>query len=184
MLRRLSLLLIVTALATGCSGDRRRTVTLGVPTTIQDSGLLDTVLVEFQRANPDLRLRYIAAGSGELLSLGRHGDLDVLLAHSPDAEREFIEAGHGRDRRRVMENDFVIVGPPSDPAGLRGMQDAVAGLARIAGTNVTFLSRGDDSGTHRKELELWVAAGREPGGAGYRESGRGMGDVLRAASDS
>jgi len=139
--------------------------------------------VKFQRAQPDTRLRYIAAGSGELLALGRRGDLDVLLAHSPDAEREFVEAGYGLERHRVMENDFIIVGPPSDPAGIRGMHDAAASLSRIADAGARFLSRGDDSGTHRKELELWASIDRTPGGPGYRESGRGMGDVLRAASE-
>ena len=169
--------------AVGCGRDERPALTLGIPTTIQDSGLLDTLLPLFEAGHPGYRLRYVAAGSGELLALGARGDLDALLSHSPAAEERFMEAGYGVSRRRVMENDFIIVGPPADPAGLRGMSDAAAGLARLAQAGASFLSRGDDSGTHRKELELWAEAGRSPGGPGYREAGEGMAAVLRAASD-
>lgn len=176
-------LIFLAVLTTGCGGDQRRTVNLGIPTTIQDSGLLDALLPEFERAHPELRLRYVAAGSGELLALGTRGDLDVLLAHSPVAERQFMEAGRGAERSMVMENDFVIAGPGSDPAGVRGMRDAVAALARIAGAGALFLSRADDSGTHRKELELREISGLAVGGPGHREMGQGMGAVLRAASD-
>ncbi len=176
-------LVLLAALTVGCGRDERRTVNLGLPTTIQDSGLLDALLPEFERTHPELRLRYVAAGSGELLELGGRGDLDVLLAHSPAAERRFMEAGHGAERRTVMENDFVIAGPASDPAGVRGMKDAVSALARIAEQGALFLSRADDSGTHRKELELREISGLAAGGPGYREMGQGMGAVLRAGSD-
>lgn len=169
--------------AVGCGRDARPTLTLGIPTTIQDSGLLDALLPLFEAAQPGYRLRYVAAGSGELLALGARGDLDALLSHSPAAEERFMEGGYGISRRRVMENDFIIVGPPADPAGLRGMSDAAAGLARLAQAGASFLSRGDDSGTHRKELQLWAEAGRSPGGFGYREAGEGMAAVLRTASD-
>ncbi|UCC73582.1 MAG: substrate-binding domain-containing protein [Gemmatimonadota bacterium] len=158
-------------------------LTLGIPTTVQDSGLLDLLLPEFERAHPEFRVRFIAAGSGELLALGARGDLDVLLSHSPAAEIEFVEAGHGRSRQTVMENDFVIAGPPSDPAGIRPVHDAALALVHIAEAGTPFLSRGDDSGTHRKELDLRAEAGLSAGGAGYREAGQGMGAVLRAASD-
>lgn len=166
-----------------CGGEGRRPLTLGIPTTIQDSGLLDTLLPLFEAQPPGYRLRYVAAGSGELLALGARGDLDVLLSHSPAAEERFMEAGYGVSRRRVMENDFIIVGPAADPAGIRGMSDAARASARLAQTGESFVSRGDDSGTHRKELQLWAAVGRAPGGPGYREAGEGMAAVLRAASD-
>jgi tungstate transport system substrate-binding protein len=167
----------------GCGKDQRRPLTLGVPTTVQDSGLLDALLPEFRRAHPEYRVRFVAAGSGELMALGRRGDLDVLLSHSPAAELQFIDAGHGTSRRQVMENDFVIVGPLSDPAAVGPLDDAVVALARLAAAGTPFLSRGDDSGTHRKELELWAAASIGVGGPGYREVGQGMGAVLRATSE-
>ncbi|KPK59848.1 MAG: hypothetical protein AMS21_09715, partial [Gemmatimonas sp. SG8_38_2] len=162
----------------GCQDEDRPTLTLGIPTTIQDSGLLELLLPEFERAYPTYRLRYIAAGSGELLTLGRRGDVDVLLSHSPAAEVEFMQAGHGACRRPVMENDFVIVGPPNDPAGIRGTRNAAEALALIAEAGAVFLSRGDESGTHRKELDLRGVLGRSATGPGYREMGERMGSVL------
>jgi tungstate transport system substrate-binding protein len=128
-------------------------------------------------------LKYVSAGSGELLALGRRGDVDVLLSHAPAAEVEFMEAGHGTYRRLVMQNDFVIAGPPTDPAGVREMRDAPEALARIGETEAFFLSRGDESGTHRKEIELRALLDRDAIGPGYREMGEGMGSVLRAASE-
>jgi tungstate transport system substrate-binding protein len=173
----------VSVVVAGCGEDERRSLTLGVPTTVQDSGLLDALLPEFRRAHPEYRVRFVAAGSGELLALGTRGDLDVLLSHSPSAEVEFIENGYGTSRRQVMENDFIITGPKSDPAAIGRLDDAVAALAQIASAGALFLSRGDDSGTHRKELELRAQAGLGVGGPGYRELGQGMGAVLRAASE-
>jgi tungstate transport system substrate-binding protein len=175
--------LLLAALTLGCRGDLRPTVSLGIPTTIQDSGLLDELLPAFQLAHPELRLRYVAAGSGELLAIGAGGDIDLLLAHSPVAEREFMEAGYGLERVPVMQNDFIIVGPSSDPAAVRGAANAAAALTQVAESAAKFLSRGDDSGTHRKEIELWETTGSSPGGTGYRELGGGMGAVLRAASE-
>jgi tungstate transport system substrate-binding protein len=167
----------------GCGEGERHLLTLGVPTTVQDSGLLDALLPEFATAYPEYRVRYVAAGSGELLALGARGDLDVLLAHSPSAELEFMDAGHGTSRRQVMENDFVIAGPPSDLAAIRGLDDAVVALTRITSAGTLFLSRGDDSGTHRKELDLRAEAGIAASGPGYRDMGQGMGAVLQAASE-
>ncbi len=170
-------------LAAGCGEPDRRTLTLGIPTTVQDSGLLDALLPAFERAHPDYQLRFVAAGSGELLALGARGDVDALLAHAPAAEERFMAEGHGSLRQRVMENDFVIVGPAADPAEVRGMRDAAAALARIAAVEATFISRGDESGTHQKELALREAASAPAAGPGYREAGEGMGQVLRAASE-
>ncbi len=180
----LASILVWTLCANGCSGDSRRTLTLGIPTTVHDSGLLDALLPEFEELNPGYRVRYVAAGSGELLALGARGDVDVVLAHSPGAEERFVAAGHSTQRNRVMENDFVIVGPEDDPADILGMSDGAAALARIASAGAPFLSRGDDSGTHTKELELRESAGLTVGGPGYREAGQGMGAVLRAASET
>ncbi|MGD8869761.1 MAG: extracellular solute-binding protein, partial [Gemmatimonadales bacterium] len=146
-------------------------------------GLLDALLPRFEARHPGYRLRYVAAGSGELLALGARGDVDALLSHSPAAEERFMAAGYGVSRHPVMQNDFIIVGPAADPAGVRGMPDAAAALVRVARAGESFLSRGDDSGTHRKELQLWAEAGMRPGGPGYREVGDGMAAVLRAASD-
>jgi tungstate transport system substrate-binding protein len=179
---RLLLSVVVAVVAIGCGGEGRRALTLGIPTTIQDSGLLDALLPRFEAAYPDYRLRYVAAGSGELLTLGSRGDLDALLAHSPAAEERFMEAGYGASRRRVMQNDFILVGPGADPAGVRRIPDAAAALVQVAQAGESFLSRGDDSGTHRKELQLWAEAGVRPGGPGYREVGDGMAALLRAAS--
>lgn len=168
--------------ASGCAADQS-TLTLGIPTTIQDSGLLDALLPKFQGAHPRYHVKFVGAGSGELLSLGARGDLDVLLAHAPRAEERFMAEGHGRARYFVMQNDFVLVGPPSDPARIRGLTDASEALAEIARTGETFLSRGDESGTHQKERALWAATEVGAGAVGYRELGQGMGAVLRAASE-
>ena len=174
---------LAVGLGVACGGDGRSTLTVGVGTTVHDSGALDVLFPRFREAHADLRVRYLAAGSGELLALGERGDVDVMLSHSPTAEREFMAAGHGEIRRRVMHNDFVILGPADDPAGIRGMTDAPRALARLARAGATFLSRADDSGTHRKELELWSETGVTDRGPGYREQGEGMAAVLRAASE-
>lgn len=184
MLTRLSITLLLAGLApVACGGDGRSTLTLGIPTTVEDSGLLEALLPRFESAYPLYHLRYVSAGSGQLLVLGARGDLDALIAHSPLAEAEFMAAGHGLDRSRVMENHFLIVGPAGDPAKVGGTSDAAAALARIDSAGALFLSRGDDSGTHRKELELREAAGLATDGPNYREVGDGMAAVLRAASD-
>lgn len=181
---RLSVVLLLASLGPmACGGGGRATLTLGIPTTVEDSGLLEALLPRFESAHPGYHLRYVSAGSGELLALGARGDLDALIAHSPGAEARFMAAGHGLDRSRVMENDFLIVGPAGDPAAIGGMSDAAAALARIDSAGGLFLSRGDDSGTHRKELELRQAAGLGTGGANYKAAGDGMAAVLRAASD-
>ncbi len=174
--------LILVLSVNGCGSDDRTTLTLGIPTTVEDSGLLDALLPVFENSHPEYRVRFVAGGSGELLALAARGDLDALLSHSPRAEERFMEDGRGLSRRRVMENDFVLVGPGSDPAGVRGLANAAVALTRIAEAEAPFLSRGDDSGTHRKELELWAEAGQSPEASGYREAGEGMAAVLRAAS--
>lgn len=184
------LALLVSLLALACADSQRggeevRPVTLAATTTIEDSGLLAELTSAFRAARPATRLRTLVVGTGEALQLGRRGDVDVLLTHDPAAESTFVAEGYGTGRREVMYNDFVLVGPASDPAGIRGMKDAAAALRRIAEDAARFVSRGDDSGTHRKEVSLWRDGGREdpPSFDGYVEAGLGMGDALRVADE-
>jgi tungstate transport system substrate-binding protein len=155
-------------------------VILATTTSTRDAGLLDSLLPVFERSS-GYRVKVIAVGSGQALAMGRRGDADVVLAHAPDAERALADSGYFVSRRLVMHNDFLIVGPPGDPAGLRGMTDAVAALQRLAQREAPFVSRGDQSGTHQLEQKLWrVAAIRRPGaGDWYTESGHGMGETLQ-----
>ena len=165
----------------GCGGDDAGTMILATTTSTRDSGLLDVLVPEFERGS-DCRVKTLAVGSGQALELGERGDADVLLVHSPAAEEAFMRNGHGTRRLAVMHNDFVLVGPPSDPAGTAGAADAPAAMRRIARVRAPFASRGDDSGTHAKELALWKTAGIRPRGAWYVETGQGMGETLTIAS--
>jgi tungstate transport system substrate-binding protein len=173
------LCLLCALLATGC--ERPAPLILASTTSTADSGLLDVLVPAFEDAYTDLSVKVIAVGSGEALALGRRGDADVLLVHSPADEQTFMAAGHGARRLGVMANDYVIAGPPADPAGIRGGTDAVAALRRIAEQNAAFISRGDNSGTHRKELALWGLAGSMP--ERRVEVGQGMGEALGIASE-
>jgi tungstate transport system substrate-binding protein len=161
----------------GPSGD----LILATTTSTQDSGLLDAILPMFQESS-DCVPKTVAVGSGQAMEMGEKGDADVLLVHSPEAEREFMAAGEGSSREPVMHNDFVLVGPPGDPAGAAGADNAAEALGRVAQQQATFASRADDSGTHAKEMTLWEDAGVEPGGAWYIETGQGMGETLTIAS--
>lgn len=165
----------------GATPPDRGNLLLATTTSTRDSGLLDELLPSFEERS-GCTVKTIAVGSGEAIELGERGDADVLLVHSPAAEEEFMAAGHGATREPVMHNDFVIVGPPADPAGVKGMDDAVAALERIASAEAPFASRADESGTHAKELALWEEAGIDPGGAWYVETGQGMGETLTIAS--
>jgi tungstate transport system substrate-binding protein len=158
---------------------------LASTTSTEDSGLFDVLLPAFQQAYPQYRVQLVAVGSGEALRLGRRGDADVLLVHSPAAESMFVADGHAQSRASVMTNDFVLLGPPSDPAQLSGGHDAVAALQRIAARRAPFVSRGDSSGTHVKEIALWRAAGVDPESTSpWRiEVGQGMGETLHIASE-
>ena len=157
-------------------------VILGTTTSTRDSGLLD-VLVPLFEERTEYHLKPIAVGSGAAIKLGEAGEANVLLVHSPADEEKFVAAGHGINRHLVFYNDFVIVGPADDPAGIKGTTSAAEALGRIAAAKSRFGSRGDDSGTHKKELRLWKTAGIEPGGDWYVESGSGMGDTLNIASE-
>jgi tungstate transport system substrate-binding protein len=159
----------------------RGTMLLATTTSTRDSGLLDELLPRFEKPS-GCSVKTLAVGSGEAIELGERGDADVLLVHSPAAEEKFMQGGHGVSRTPVMHNDFVLVGPPLDPAQTRGAADAPEALRRIAAAEATFASRGDDSGTHAMELGLWEAAGTKPGGSWYVETGQGMGETLTIAS--
>jgi len=168
-------------LAGGCSGaDSSDEAILATTTSTQDSGLLDELVPDFEEAF-DCTIKTVAVGSGEAMEMGEKGDADVLLVHSPAAEEEFMAGGHGVTRDPVMHNDFVIVGPEADPADVSEAADAADALARIADQEAPFASRGDDSGTHAKELALWEQAGVEPSGDWYLETGQGMGETLTIA---
>ena len=164
----------------GSPRPERGTMLLATTTSTRDSGVLDALLPSFERRS-GCTVKTLAVGSGQAMELGERGDADLLLVHSPAAEAEFMVDGHGATRRAVMHNDFVLVGPPDDPAGVKEADDAAGALARIARTDTGFASRGDDSGTHAKELSLWEAAGVEPGGSWYVETGQGMGETLTIA---
>ncbi|MGH8547875.1 MAG: extracellular solute-binding protein [Methylococcales bacterium] len=155
-------------------------ITLASTTSTQASGFFDYYLPIFQNKT-GIEVRVVAVGTGQALKLGENGDADVLLVHDKAGELKFIEEGFGVDRREVMFNDFVLIGPENDPAGIKGLNDAVRALQRIAQSKSEFVSRGDDSGTHRLELRLWKEAKIDPHGdeaTWYKEAGAGMGAVL------
>ncbi|GAB1513072.1 ABC transporter substrate-binding protein [Actinophytocola sp. KF-1] len=166
--------------AAGPSGEK--SLILATTTSTQDSGLLDELLPAFT-ADTGWHVKPVAVGSGQAIELGRRGEADVLLVHSPKAEEEFVAEGTAGARRLVMHNDFVLVGPEADPAGIRGVPAADA-MRRIADARAGFVSRGDDSGTHAREKQLWEANGIVPAGQWYRSTGQGMGATLRVASET
>jgi tungstate transport system substrate-binding protein len=159
-----------------------RDVILATTTSTADTGLLDALGPLFKDATR-YTLKPIAVGSGAALELGKRGEADVVLAHSPAAEQTFMEEGYGSERRSVMFNDFVIVGPEDDPAGIAGNPSAVEAMRQIADSQSRFVSRGDESGTNALELRLWKQAGIEPAGEWYIESGTGMGETLTIANE-
>jgi tungstate transport system substrate-binding protein len=168
--------------ATPAAGDAGRpggSLILATTTSTQDSGLLD-VLVPLFEAETGTRVKVIAVGSGAALEMGRRGDADAVLSHAPEAEAPLAASGDLVEGRRVMHNDFVIAGPPSDPAGVRGAGSIGEAMRRIAAAG-TFVSRGDNSGTHAKELALWQAAGLDPAAVRREETGQGMGATLNIA---
>ncbi len=158
-------------------------ITVASTTSTQNSGLFGRILPLFTEAT-GVAVRVIAVGTGQAIRLARRGDADVLFVHDPRAEQAFVADGFGVDRREVMYNDFVVVGPAGDPAAISGMDDAAAALARIAAARAIFVSRGDDSGTNRAERRIWKAAGLDPStfDPWYRETGSGMGASLSMAS--
>lgn len=154
---------------------------LAVTTSFENSGLAD-VLLPAIREDLDLDVQLLVVGTGQALRLGQAGDVDAILVHSRAAEEKFVAEGYGTHRREIMYNDFVFVGPSEDPAGIAGAETAADALTKISTVEATFVSRGDDSGTHKKELSLWKSADIRPQGDWYREVGAGMGAALNTAA--
>lgn len=186
-LRRLRLPLVLAALIVGLAVPavlpHGREIVLATTTSTEDSGLLDYLLARFT-AETGVTVRVVAVGTGQALELGRRGDADVVLTHAAKAEMKFLDEGHGLNRTPVMFNQFVLVGPASDPAGANrtARHNISLALSLIEACRCTFLSRGDGSGTHIKELELWAVSGGHPiPGDWYKEAGQGMGATLRIA---
>jgi tungstate transport system substrate-binding protein len=174
----------VLGLSTGPSQADDRFIIVASTTSTQDSGLFDHLLPMFKEKT-GIEVRVVAKGTGQAIKEAQNGDADVLFVHDTKSEEKFVAEGFGVKRFDVMYNDFIIVGPKSDPAGVRGMTDAPAALAKIAAASAPFASRGDDSGTHKAELRLWTAAGvdvKAASGSWYRETGSGMGPTLNTAA--
>jgi tungstate transport system substrate-binding protein len=169
--------------ATASAAQDEKTVLLATTTSTQDSGLLDVLVPMFEKES-GLVVKTISVGSGQAMAMGRRGEADVLLVHSPADERKLVDEGIVVNRRLVMHNDFVLLGPPGDPAGVKGAKTTREALKKIAGAGAIFVSRGDLSGTHAKEKTLWKAAGIDPEGKPwYQQTGLGMGDTLNVASE-
>lgn len=183
MFRRLSLILMVLGLAALPAAAQDRFITLASTTSTEQSGLFGHLLPIFQ-LQTGIAVRVVAVGTGQALTLGQRGDADALLVHDRPGEDKFVADGFGIDRRDVMYNDFVLIGPISDSAKIKGGKDVAQAFHLIADAKAPFASRGDDSGTHRMELRLWAAAGfgPKPQAAWYRELGSGMGPTLNTAS--
>jgi tungstate transport system substrate-binding protein len=181
MIRIAALFLSICLTATAQA--QERFITLSSTTSTQDSGLFDYILPIFKVAT-GLSVHVVAVGTGQALAIGERGDADALLVHDRPGEDKFVADGFGIDRRDVMYNDFVIVGPSADPASIHGLKSAAKALAQIAATAAPFASRGDDSGTNRMELRLWKSAGLAPDKdtAWYRNLGQGMGATLNIAA--
>jgi tungstate transport system substrate-binding protein len=169
-------------LACGCGAKPAPSITLATTTSVQDSGLLD-MLVPMFREQTGIEVKVVAVGTGRALEIARRGDADALIVHDPESEQRFMDEGHGESRRQIMHNDFVVVGPGDDPAKIRGTTTAVAALAQIAERQATFVSRGDESGTHLREKSIWKKVGIEPKGDWHVQAGAGMAAVLRMADE-
>ncbi len=160
-----------------------KTIILSTTTSTQDSGLLDVLIPIFEK-NTGYFVKTIAVGSGQAMAMGQKGEADVLLVHSPAAEKKFVAEGYGINRRIIMHNDYIIVGPPGDPAKMKGVKTAAEAFKKIASEKALFLSRGDNSGTHSKEREIWKAAGINPEGEKwYQQTGLGMGQTLNVTAE-
>jgi tungstate transport system substrate-binding protein len=168
--------LLLLGVPLGLAHAQSKDILLATTTSVRDAGLLDAILPAFERAS-GYRVKVIAVGSGQAMELGRRGEADILILHDPAGEEQFMAGGYGVGREALAHNEFILVGPSEDPAGARGT-DAVRAMRAIAGAGATFISRGDRSGTHVKELALWRAAGIAPERRWYRESGQGMGATL------
>jgi len=180
---KLSILFItlISTLSIACVPTQAR-LHLATTTSVQDSGLMPYLMPHFEE-KCSCKVDVIAVGTGQALKLASNGDVDMVVVHAPDMEKKFIADGYGTNRKTFMVNDFVIIGPDSDPAGIHGMTDAAQALLKIRASKALFISRGDNSGTHQKEKSLWATTGIKPSGAWYLEIGQGMGAVLTMANE-
>ena len=176
------LILLVLAIAACTPQTDDKIVVLATTTSTENSGLLEYLLPEFQD-DTGLEVRVVAVGTGKALRMGEEGDVDLVMVHARPAEEKFVAAGFGVERIGLMYNDFVLVGPKNDPAGLQKMSTINEVMAALTRVDAAFLSRGDDSGTHKKELHLWEQAGVVPNTTTYRELGQGMGKTLQVANE-
>ncbi|WP_417762439.1 substrate-binding domain-containing protein [Shewanella sp.] len=160
----------------------QETIKLATTTSTENSGLLGYLLPKFE-AESGYKVQVIATGTGKALKLGSQGDVDLVMTHAPNAEAKFVADGFGIEPRGIMENDFVVLGPKADPAKIHGSASAEEAFAKIAKTDAVFVSRGDDSGTHKKELLIWKAADVKPDFSGYKSVGQGMGKTLQMANE-
>jgi tungstate transport system substrate-binding protein len=162
---------------------QEKTIILATTTSTQDTGLLDVLIPAFEKQSGYF-VKTIAVGSGQAMAMGQKGEADVLLVHSPAAEKKFMDEGYGVRRQLVMHNDFIIVGPPEDPAKINGMKSSSEAFKKIASAETLFLSRGDNSGTNAKEKDVWKASGINPEGKPwYQQTGLGMGQTLNVAAE-
>lgn len=164
------------------AGSSDNVIRLATTTSTENSGLLRVLLPAYEKQSGN-KVHVIAVGTGKALRMGRDGDVDAVLVHAPKSEIEFVEGGYGVKRFPVMHNDFVIVGPKSDPAKLKGAASINTAFTNLASSGQTFVSRGDNSGTHKKERSVWDKVGINPEGQWYREAGQGMGKVLQIAGE-
>lgn len=178
----LKILLLLIAWLSLHAAHAEEVLRMATTTSTENSGLLAVLNPPFAKRN-NVRVDVIAVGSGKALKLGENGDVDVLFVHAPKAEEAFVAAGFGIDRKAVMHNEFVIVGPSSDPEGIKSSDNVADAMKKIGHGKTPFISRGDDSGTHKKELELWKISGVSPKGGWYLSTGQAMGAVLRMADD-
>jgi len=179
----LALLLAVMAASPAEAAPQQKNIILATTTSTQDTGLLDTLIPIFEKKTGYF-VKTIAVGSGQAMTMGSKGEADVLLVHSPDAEKKFIADGLGVNRRLVMHNDFIIVGPADDPAKIKGEKSALEAMKKIAASGALFISRGDNSGTNALEKKLWKAAAINPEGQKfYQQTGLGMGQTLNVAAE-
>ena len=187
-----TVLLLAVSIMAGCGGTQkeagqqapkpaRAEVILSTTTSTQDSGLLDALLPVFEKKT-GYKVKTVAVGSGQAIAMGEKGEADVLLTHAPDAEKKIIAGGAAVNRRLVMHNDFVIIGPSEDPAGIKG-KPALDALKKISAGKRVFVSRGDNSGTHQLEKKLWSLASEKPSGSWYQEAATGMGQTIKIADE-
>lgn len=181
IVEKVTLIAIIVLLSFSISYAQDR-LRLATTTSTENSGLLYALIPPFEKMF-DVKVDVIPVGTGKAMQLGRSGDVDVILVHDPVSEERFIAQGWGINRREVMYNDFIIIGPKTDPVHIRGIKSASQAFAKIAKMKYPFISRGDGSGTHKKEVSLWKDAGIKPQGSWYYETGQGMGAVIRMAHE-